>query len=197
MFTSLRTLTVTTLLTATAFTLPAYSAEKTTAAKDSPIATQRDVGGKMDMPTLKVHHYGLSVPSIDETSKWYQENLGFTVKQAKSDAPEVESKVALLEKNGFILELYEKEGSSKSDMRKPASIPEDLSVQGPKHIAFMTTDVDKLASILKEKNVKFLAEPTDLKATNLRVINIFDNNGNVIEIAQMLSAANPTKEMKR
>ena len=60
-------------------------------------------------------HLGISVSNLEASVKWYSETLGFEPAK-RLDLPEVQFRVAILEYQGFGVELIEVKGSSKNPL---------------------------------------------------------------------------------
>jgi len=137
------------------------------------------------LDSLKPHHIALSVPNFEETIQWYQDTLGFRV-TLKRDLPQLSTQQAFLELNGFRLEIFARQNSTRTQP-PPATVPDDLLVQGYKHIALAVDDLDTVAAELKRRDVEFLWEPMVDEALQLKLCFIKDNNGNLIELVQELN----------
>ena len=59
--------------------------------------------------TIAIQHVGIHVHSLEETSAWYHDILGFELINARDDrrTPGVFPKCWLMKLGGFYLELYE------------------------------------------------------------------------------------------
>ncbi|MBD2104969.1 VOC family protein [Leptolyngbya sp. FACHB-261] len=127
----------------------------------------------------------LSVPNFEETLQWYQDKLGFKV-TLRRDLTQLSTQQAFLELNGFRLEIFARQNSARAQP-PPATVPDDLLVQGYKHIALAVDDLDAVPAELKRRGVRFLWEPTVDEALQLKLCFIKDNNGNLIELVQELN----------
>jgi catechol 2,3-dioxygenase-like lactoylglutathione lyase family enzyme len=125
----------------------------------------------------------LSVANLDETISWYQENLGFKLRDRK-DFPQASLRIAFLELQGFELELVEKRKSvSLAAIQK--AIPEaddQAKMQGIVKLAFSVADARELAAQMKRRGVRF---EMGLTPSNREPGVIFfivrDNNGNWLQ----------------
>lgn len=135
--------------------------------------------------SLKPHHVALSVPNFEETLQWYQDKLSFKV-TLKNELPQFSTQQAFLELNGFLLEIFTRKNSVRSQP-PPANVPDDLLIQGYKHIAFVVKDLDATVAEFKRRKVEFMWEPRVDKNLKLKLCFIKDNNGNPIEIVQELN----------
>ena len=65
----------------------------------------------------QVLHTGISVYNMEESLKWYKENLGFEVVKNDGYCPPLKAKICFIEKDGYQIELFEYD--------EPKKIPED------------------------------------------------------------------------
>lgn len=128
----------------------------------------------------KVLHAGISVYNMDESVKWYKENLGFKILKEDGYVLPLKAKIVFLEKDGFQIELFEYED--------PKKIPEerlmpntDLQTVGTKHIAFET---DNMASLKNDfiKNGVDIAHEVCMEGNSVMFIR--DCNGVLIEFVE-------------
>ena len=129
-------------------------------------------------------HLGISVSNLEESVKWYSENLGFTLTK-RLDLPEVQFRVAILEYQGFGVELIEVKGSSKYPLAWQEPGPQH-QIQGIVHFAFRVNDLDATEKVFRDKGARFACEPTVLEGLGIRYFHIFDNDGNLVEFGQSL-----------
>lgn len=149
------------------------------------VYTRENAVNAQPLSSLKPHHVAISVPDIEETIRWYQEKLGFKV-VVRREFPNISTRAANLELNGFQVEIFTRDKSVRS--KPPAvTVPDDLLVQGVKHMAFLVNDLDATVAELRRRGVQLLDEPTRVEALGLRLCFIRDNNGNLIELGQELA----------
>ncbi|MBV8379126.1 MAG: VOC family protein [Verrucomicrobia bacterium] len=129
-------------------------------------------------------HLGISVSNLEESIKWYTETLGFEPAK-RLDLPEVQFRVAILEYQGFGVELIEVKGSSKYPLAWNEPGPQHR-IQGIVHFAFRVDDLDATVKVLRDRGARFACEPTVLEGLGIRYFHIFDNDGNLIEFGQSL-----------
>ncbi len=139
--------------------------------------------------SLSPHHVALSVPYLEETIQWYQDKLGFRT-SLRRELPQFSTQQAFLELNGFRIEFFERENSARTQP-SPTNVPDDLLVQGYKHIAFAVNDIDAVAAELKQRSVEVVLAPVVDEEIRLKVCFIKDNNGNLIELVQGLNTNKP------
>lgn len=130
---------------------------------------------------IKPIHWGVSVPDIEESIKWYCDVLGFTL-EFKEFLPQAHAKVAFLKYNDdYRVELFEVEGAK--PLPEGRSIPnEDLKTHGNKHQAFSIKNIHKFVDYLKSKNVVIAKDIFQVGQDYVVFIN--DNAGNLIEFIQ-------------
>jgi catechol 2,3-dioxygenase-like lactoylglutathione lyase family enzyme len=141
--------------------------------------TAKDRLSKSIKPSL----VALSVANLDETAKWYQDNLGFAVKE-KKDFPQHSLRIAFLELNGFEIELVEdKRSVSLAAIQKHLPEADDpTKIQGFVKLAFTVADVEALATNLKRKGVRFQMDLTNSnRKQGVRSFIVRDNSGNWVQ----------------
>ncbi len=130
--------------------------------------------------SLSPDHVALSVPNLEETIQWYQDKLGFRT-TLRRELTQFSTQQAFLELNGFRIEFFERENSARTQ-HSPTNVPDDLLVQGYKHIAFAVNDIDAVAAELKQRSVEVVLAPMVDEEIRLKICFIKDNNGNLIEL---------------
>lgn len=98
------------------------------------------------MPSkLKFHHVAIKFKKIDKAVKFFTKKLGF--KTISVFVTKVGKKVICLEKDHFILEVFETFG---------------LIEEGGflKHLAFEVKNINQVVKDLKKKDIKFIEGPT-------------------------------------
>lgn len=131
------------------------------------------------MLQLKPHHFAISVEDLEESVDWYSQKLGFKKVQAfRKDDMEVD--VAMMELNGINLEIFCFDKSLElPEYRK--SLGSDLKVLGMKHFAFEVDNIEEVFQDLREKDVKFIVEPT-VGSSGHRFAFFVDPNGIMMEL---------------
>ena len=134
--------------------------------------------------SLRPNHVAISVPHLQEAVRWYQEKLSFKVTKI-TEIPEISAQRAWLELNGFVMEIFSR---PKSAHYNPPlrMIEEGMLAQGYFHVAFTVGDIDAVAAELHRRGVKFFFEPKTFNSDKRKVCFIKDNNGNPIELVQIL-----------
>ena len=105
-------------------------------------------------------HVGISVSNIEEAVKWFEDVLGFVLRD-KSDFTPMGFRVAFLDNGGgFEIELFENKETKPTpeDRRHPDP---DSKTQGTKHIAFEVDDLDKELAWFESKGIKPILGPVE------------------------------------
>ncbi len=130
----------------------------------------------------------LNVPALQASIDWYRGNLGFAVKEQK-DLPQYGLRIAMLELNGFWLELVEKKQSFSTEFvrKRIPEITDWDDVQGIKKLAFVVSDAPALAQRLKARGVKFQLELRGKPEDPVfgRSFIVLDNAGNWIQFCEI------------
>jgi len=103
-------------------------------------------------------HVGISVSNIEDSIAWFEDVLGFTLRD-KTDFTPMGFRVAFLDNGGgFEIELFEnKETKPPSEER---FLPDsDSKTQGTKHIAFEVEDLDAELAYFKTKGIEPVMGP--------------------------------------
>jgi catechol 2,3-dioxygenase-like lactoylglutathione lyase family enzyme len=129
---------------------------------------------------LKFHHGGVSVPNLDDSSRWYCDVLGFE-EEFRFHLKSADANIAMLRRGPLRMELFEIVGAQTlpADRRIP---DRDLRTHGNKHVCFGIQSVDEAEQELRTKNVDIVF----VKRTPGLPPNIFirDNAGNLIEFIE-------------
>jgi catechol 2,3-dioxygenase-like lactoylglutathione lyase family enzyme len=152
-------------------------------------------GNRVTDPTVAVpelglryaDHVALRVADYDESLAFYTGKLGFTV-DAQWDlgdaAPGV--RFAYLRLGEFQIELIG-DGSPHPEA-EITSIGDHLSRSGYIHLCLRVQDLDAAVRSLRDSGVTIFAEPFVIEPIGQRLAMVKDNSGNVIELAQAVSA---------
>ncbi|MDP5218798.1 VOC family protein [Ruegeria sp. 2205SS24-7] len=135
---------------------------------------------KTNLGKLTMEHVMISTGDYAETISWYVNKLDFDIHHEWTvpDLPGI--KLAYLKRGDFLIEVVET--PDVFQVRKtPRDLSEALADRGIGHLAFLTPDVDGVASILTERGVEMVVPPTSFPDAGRRLIFIQDNNGNFIE----------------
>lgn len=129
---------------------------------------------------LRPIHVGISVYDMDESVRWYQENLGFDFLRDDGYIKPLEARICFLERDGFEIELFQyKDPKPMPDERRNPNT--DLQTVGTKHIAFEVTDLSALKAGFIRNGVEIAHEAV---MRNEKVLFLRDCNGVLIELIQ-------------
>lgn len=131
----------------------------------------------MLIETTGVNHVAISVPSIEETVRWYEKMFGFKViKYSKIPGTKISS--CHMQANGFQLEIFQYEGADPLPSYRlfPHS---DFSVHGHKHFSLGVKDGKAVKKILEDAGIEIILEGT---VDNTYSLFIRDNSGILIEL---------------
>lgn len=129
--------------------------------------------------TLRPSLVAISVPNLAESVRWYVDTLAFkTVKQASF--PDYKMSLAILERDGFRLELVELSGSSAPGKLVPG-INNPALIQGMGKLAFTVNDLEAWEARLKSLGVRFQMMPRKDPEDGTRSFIILDNSGNWLQ----------------
>jgi methylmalonyl-CoA/ethylmalonyl-CoA epimerase len=105
-------------------------------------------------PDLRPHHVGISVRDLDRAIGFWSDVFGFEL-DFKADLKGIRTTVAFLKRDGFRIELFQKDGAvpAHADRLKPNT---DLLTHGTKHIAFSVEDVQAAAEMLHARGVRIV-----------------------------------------
>ena len=134
-------------------------------------------------PGVRLHHFGISVPDLEEAACWYREKLGLEP-LCRYTIEGMGASVAFLERDGFRAEIFELPGSSEmpGSRRDTAT---DLRVHGLKHVALAVEDLEAFVAELGGRGVEFATGVLDVPNSGGERFAFFrDNNGNLIELYQ-------------
>jgi methylmalonyl-CoA/ethylmalonyl-CoA epimerase len=139
-------------------------------AQDSPVGFE-----------ITPHHFGISVPNLEESIVWYQKMLGFKVVSRMGGGVNSGMLVALIQRGSFNIELFQVAGAKPlPEYRRDPSA--DLRVNGLCQMAFQVSDVQAAIKELKAKGVEVSMGPVD--STGVVFAFIHDNSGINIELIQ-------------
>jgi len=122
----------------------------------------------------------ISVANLDESVRWYADTLGFTVVTQRAFAGQ-RLRLAILERDGFRVELVELEGSQPAAKLLPAGAGNPAMIQGFGKLAFTVGDFDAWLARVRRAGVRFQLEPQTNAEDGTRSFIILDNNGNWLQ----------------
>jgi len=143
------------------------------------------IGRTTDPDLLRPYLLAVCVKDIDETVKWYKDNLGFSILD-KMDFPEYKVKIVLLVLQDFRLEIVEhqEQFSQEYIVSKIPEIKDWDHVFGMKKMAFVVDHLQPVFERLKKNGVKFQAEFMKGQGNWGDSFIVQDNNGNWIQIVE-------------
>lgn len=120
----------------------------------------------------------LSVPDLEASTKWYSEKLGLTVvmRPPKQD----KSSVAVLEGNGLIVELLQRDDAVPLRQAAPG-LEASYRVHGIFKAGLIVDDFDKTLAALRSRGVEIAIGPFPATATQRANVIVKDNAGNLIQ----------------
>jgi catechol 2,3-dioxygenase-like lactoylglutathione lyase family enzyme len=120
----------------------------------------------------------LFVSDLEGTRNWYEQKLGF--KTIYSDSPEPDIKFAVLEWNGFMLEMIQHPKATKKSTLNN-SLPGEKWVEGFFKAGFYTDDLEAWEKILKVRKVEFKNEMIYNPRFRMKLFIIRDPENNLIQ----------------
>lgn len=134
------------------------------------------------MSTLsRIHHIGIVVESIEATTAWYVENLGFERIYA-FDFPGVQA--AFIGRGDLKIELFQNDQATPmAEERRRAET--NLRIGGINHFAIEVSDLDGTVEELRQKGVEVVSPPRDVpNSGGSRFAFIHDNEQMLVELFQ-------------
>jgi methylmalonyl-CoA/ethylmalonyl-CoA epimerase len=128
---------------------------------------------------LRPHHFGISVPRLNEAVAWYEAMLGFQVEQ-RLTIPQIPAEIAFLVRDDFRIEVFQVTGAAAlpADRRVPNL---DLKTHGNKHMCFEVPSVLKAVAALREAGADIALE---LNVDGNPTAFVRDCAGNLIELLE-------------
>jgi methylmalonyl-CoA/ethylmalonyl-CoA epimerase len=124
---------------------------------------------------LTLHHWGISVPDLEESIAWYTEMLGFR-EERRFEIPPAKARAAIIRHGELEVELFEVVGAS--PLPPERSVPNlDLKAHGIKHVALAVENRELLFEFLSCRGV-------DVIYRGIKGAFILDNAGNIIELME-------------
>jgi methylmalonyl-CoA/ethylmalonyl-CoA epimerase len=127
-----------------------------------------------------IDHIGIAVRNIEDSIRFYEDILLATlIDRYISEAPGVESEVAILEINGERVELLAPTNNTTSPIARFIK----QKGKGVHHIAYRVNDLDEAIEELKKKGVRILADSLRINKHGRRLVylNPADTEGTIIE----------------
>lgn len=128
---------------------------------------------------MRAHHFGISVPNLDEALRWYEQMLGFVLEE-RLFIEKIPAHIAFVKRGNFRVEIFQVEGAAPlpSDRRVPNL---DLKTHGNKHMCFEVPDVPKAIARLRAAGADIAFE---LVVDGNPTAFVRDCAGNLIEFLQ-------------
>ena len=123
---------------------------------------------------MKLLHTSITVKNMDETIKFYTDNLGLKLVNRK-EIPENDAEIAFLEDNHTDYKIELTFWRGKQDYSEGDQLD---------HLAFEVEDVDRSIAEFRRKDVKITKEPYSLSNSQKRIAFIQDPNDIWIELIQ-------------
>jgi predicted enzyme related to lactoylglutathione lyase len=124
-------------------------------------------------PSIRGTFFSLSVSNVDAVSQWYQTNLGLNVVMS-GQAPNQVATFALLEGNGFLVEIIQPAASN-------ARTGRPFETRGLFKIGAIVEDLDGFLAALKERGVTIAYDLMPLQELGLRCFMLEDCEGNYLQ----------------
>ena len=126
-------------------------------------------------------HVGVSVSNLNRSIEFYKQNFGFTLERL-IEVPQRNSKVALLKKAGFTIEMFQfADALPLPDYRKTTE--SDVKTIGVKHFCMRVNDIDSASDFLKRNGVEFASEAA-VGVRGLRRFFVKDPDGIPLELTE-------------
>ena len=101
----------------------------------------------------------MSVSNLEDAIKWFEEILGFKLRDKTPDFTPMGFRVAFMDNGGgFEIELFENR-ETKPVPEERLYPDEDSKTQGTKHIAFEVEDLDTLLDFFRLRNIDIVMGP--------------------------------------
>jgi len=122
--------------------------------------------------------FGLSVPDVEASAKWYSEKFGMTVvlRPPKFDG----ATAVILEGNGLIVELLQRDDAMPLSKAAP-SVAQNYRIHGFFKAGIIVDDFDATVARLKERGVAIAMGPYPKTAEQRANVIVRDNSGNLIQ----------------
>ena len=127
---------------------------------------------------FKPHHTAFTVKNTEESIKWYEDKLGFTLTHRYNKHG---MEITQLKLDDVRIELFNYGSETKPLPQYSKNLKEDLLVIGTKHLCIETDNLDKTTEELKSNGVEF-TQDVDTAGFGGRYIFFKDCNGILIEL---------------
>jgi methylmalonyl-CoA/ethylmalonyl-CoA epimerase len=132
---------------------------------------------------LRPHHFGISVPDLDEALSWYERMLGFSVEQ-RLFIDKIPAHIAFVKRGDFRIEIFQVDGAAAlpPERREPNL---DLKTHGNKHMCFEVPDVPAAMTALRAAGADIALE---VSICGNPTAFVRDCAGNLLEFLQPFEA---------
>ncbi|MBW8244779.1 VOC family protein [Muricauda oceani] len=141
---------------------------------------------KEGLETLAFYNMAFVVSNIDDSIKWYSNNLGFELVMKQSiPIPEGKVEMAFMEGAGMKIEMIENSNNQLIEaIQKDSKTDTALTVIGSKALVFHVEDLEATTKELEAKGVNFVWKMRYLAEDSLLCTLILDIDDNRINIFQ-------------
>lgn len=137
-----------------------------------------------------IHHHGVIVSDVEQSSSFYTDVLGFTQVDSRSVATEpveealgvdgADLSVVMIDANGFLIELIEYNAPANENANEKVN-SHDVGVA---HFAVVVDDIDAVFNDIRN-DVDYVSEPKTLDSLGgLKAVYLKDPDGNIIEFIE-------------
>ena len=135
---------------------------------------------------LEFNHFmvAISVQDIEKETRWYVDNLGFTVEKDAS-VRDGAVKFRWLRNGNERIELISIADSQAGPAR--AAPPGHAAIRGITQVTLETRDLEATRAALAARGVTPALDITEVAPLGIRVIYLLDPEGNAVEITQMVT----------
>jgi methylmalonyl-CoA/ethylmalonyl-CoA epimerase len=130
--------------------------------------------------TVKNLGISLAVSNLEETAKWYQENLGFE-EVLRREFPEYGTRIVFLEVNGIRIELIEDQKWHPIDRPNP---PQHTTIQGVSQITFKVDNIEEVIAKVKSRPITIAWDLIVVEDIGFKEFFVRDNEGNIVQFVE-------------
>ena len=145
------------------------------------VARAQSAPARNDAPVIIVRgvSFGLSVPNLETSTKWYVEKLGLRVTMQVPRTDATRARVALLQGGGLTVELIQHDDAVPLRPMQNGAV----SVHGIFKVGVTVDDFDKTLAALRARGVEIAFGPYPKRPDQPANVIIRDGDGNLIQIA--------------
>ena len=123
---------------------------------------------------MKIHHIALTVNSLVESIKFYEETFGFNIIK-EFEKKEISAKAVFMQLGDVSIELFEF-----PDTKQSCDDLTDLKTIGIRHFAFEVNDINRTVANLREQGLE-VTDP-QMGSSGHNFCNLTDPNGIRLEL---------------